>query len=383
MVEDAQSRRQLHLLHVFPSFAVGGAQTRMVALANHHGAAFRHTVIALDGDISCGSRLGPQVAHAFRPVVAHKSRGASLRNILAFRRALSDLRPDLLLTYNWGTIEWAISDRWRAICPHIHFEDGFGPDESVDRQLRRRVLVRRAALSGGTTVVVPSQTLYRLATEIWRLAPRHVRYIPNGIAAERFAVAPDASLLEALRLRRDRPIIGTVAALRREKNLARLIRCFAALPPELQPVLVIVGEGPERRVLEVLAEEFAVSDRLIFAGALADPSRILGAFDVFALSSDTEQMPFTLLEAMAAGLPVAATDVGDVKAVVAPDNAPHVVGRLDEKGLTASLATLVRDAALRRSLGVLNRRRVHELFGQERMVATYAGLFGEIAAGGS
>ena len=379
MGEDAPSSRPLHLLHVFPSFAVGGAQTRMVALANHLGATYRHTVVALDGDISCRSRLDPQVSCAFQPVVARKSRGASLGNVLAFRRILSELRPDLLLTYNWGSIEWAISNRWRAICPHIHFEDGFGPEESVERQLRRRVLGRRAALSGGTTVIVPSQTLYRLAIEAWRLAAGQVRYIPNGIVVDRFAVAPDASLLEALGLQRDRPIIGTVAALRREKNLARLIRCFAALPPELGTVLAIVGEGAERSTLEALAGELRVRDRVVFAGALADPSHILGAFDVFALSSDTEQMPFTLLEAMAAELPVAATDVGDVGAMVAPDNAPFIVRREDEKGLTAALATLVRDAALRRSLGALNRRRVHDLFGQERMIATYAHLFYEIS----
>jgi len=350
----------------------------MVALANHLGATYRHTVVALDGDISCRSRLDPQVSCAFHPVVARKSRGASLRNVLAFRRILSELRPDLLLTYNWGSIEWAISNRWRTICPHIHFEDGFGPDESVERQLYRRVLARRVALSGAT-VIVPSQTLYRLATEVWRLAAGQVRYIPNGIVVDRFAVAPDASLLEALGLQRDRPIIGTVAALRREKNLARLIRCFAALPPELGTVLAIVGEGAERSALEALAGELGVRDRVVFAGALADPSRLLGAFDVFALSSDTEQMPFTLLEAMAAELPVAATAVGDVGVVVAADNAPFVVRREDEKGLTAALAILVGDAALRRSLGALNRRRVRDLFGQERMVATYANLFYKIS----
>jgi glycosyltransferase involved in cell wall biosynthesis len=277
-------------------------------------------------------------------------------------------------------MEWVIGNRWKAICPQIHFEDGFGSDESVDRQLVRRVLARRIVLSGKTIVVVPSQTLYRLATEGWRLERHLVRYVPNGIVTDRFAAPPDASLLAGLGLRGDRPTIGTVAALRREKNLARLIRCFAALPPDLKPILVIVGEGPERTTLETLARDLAVSDRVIFAGALPDPAGILGAFDVFAQSSDTEQMPFALLEAMAAGLPIVATDVGDVKAVVAPENADHVVSRDDERGLTAALALLLRDAALRKSLGALNQRRARETFEQSRMIATYARLFLDAAA---
>jgi glycosyltransferase involved in cell wall biosynthesis len=377
---DGNPPRQIHLLHVFPSFAVGGAQTRMVELANNMGVAYRHTIVALDGDFSCGQRLLPQVSCDFRRVAARKSRRISFRNILAIRRVLSELRPDLLLTHNWGTIEWVIGDRWKAICPQIHFEDGFGSDESVDRQLVRRVLARRIALSGKTIVVVPSQRLYRLVTEGWRLQRDRVHYVPNGILTDRFAVPPDASLLAALGLRGDHPTIGTVAALRREKNLARLIRCFAGLPSDLKPILVIVGEGPERTALETVARDLAVADRVIFAGALTDPARILGAFNVFALSSDTEQMPFTLLEAMAAGLPIVATDVGDVKAVVAPENADHVVHRDDEQGLTAALALLLRDATRRKSLGALNQRRAREKFEQSRMIATYARLFRNAAA---
>ncbi len=257
----------------------------MVELANNLGGGFRHTVVALDGDFSSSQRLVPQVSCDFRQVAARKSRGASLRNILAIRRVLSEIRPDLLLTYNWGTIEWVIGNRWKAICPQIHFEDGFGSDESVDRQLVRRVLARRIVLSGKTIVVVPSQTLYRLATEGWRLERHLVRYVPNGIVTNRFAAPPDASLLAGLGLRGDRPTIGTVAALRREKNLTRLIRCFAALPPDLKPILMIIGEGPERTTLETLARDLAVADRVIFAGALPAPAAILGAFDVFALSS--------------------------------------------------------------------------------------------------
>ena len=79
--------------------------------------------------------------------------------------------------------------------------------------------------------------------------------------------------------------------------------------------LVIAGDGAERATLEQFAQELGISDRVVFTGHML-PEAVLGSFDVFALSSDTEQMPNAVLEAMAARLPVASVDVGDVKDMV-------------------------------------------------------------------
>jgi len=94
---------------------------------------------------------------------------------------------------------------------------------------------------------------------------------------------------------------------------------------------------------------------------------------VFALSSDTEQMPIAVIEAMAAGLPIAATDVGDVRAMLAEANGPCIVPR-DDTALASSLAALLGDAALRTRIGAANRARALEAFDQERMFAAYAAL---------
>ena len=124
-------------------------------------------------------------------------------------------------------------------------------------------------------------------------------------------------------------VIGTVAALRAEKNIARLIRALARLPAAAPARLVIVGDGPERAALEALAVAEGVGGRVEFAGHCADPAPLYAGFDIFALSSDTEQMPLSVLEAMASGLPVAATDVGDVAAMLDAANRPYVVARED------------------------------------------------------
>ena len=194
-------------------------------------------------------------------------------------------------------------------------------------------MARRFLLRPCAAVVVPSKTLFNLAINVWHLPPQKVIYLPNGIDHRRFEREPDSSLIQQYRLSPDQAVVGTVAALRPEKNLLRLLRVFAQLPASLNPKLVIVGEGPDRARIEASARTLNISDRLVLTGALAEPERLLKRFDVFALTSDTEQMPNSVLEAMAAERVIVSTDVGDVKQMVASENRPFVIDLADETGL--------------------------------------------------
>ena len=104
------------------------------------------------------------------------------------------------------------------------------------------------------------------------------------------------------------------------------------------------------------------------------PEAALGTVDIFALSSDTEQMPNALLEAMAASLPVAAAHVGDVKSIVGEDNREFIVPRDDGPAFASAITRLLRDLDKRRALGAKNRERVVSEYSQERMFATYSTL---------
>lgn len=372
MPDPAEGQR--HLLHVFSTFAVGGPQARFVSLANALKRRFRHTVLAMDGNYAAAAGLDKDldVAMATMPVV--KSGGISLANLRQARDVLRRVRPDLLVTYNWGTIEWALVDWPRPKVPHIHAEDGFGPDESATRQNWRRVLMRRLLLRQCERIIVPSHVLYDLAIGGWRLPGKRVMLVPNGIDCDRFAVPPDGALIASLGLAGDGPVIGTVSALRPEKNLKRLVRVFAALPREAGARLVIVGGGPEQDALAAEAARLGVADRVVMAGAMANPERILGRFDLFALTSDTEQMPNSVLEAMAAGLAVVATDVGDIKRMVVPENLPFIVPCEPEPAITEALLRLLRDRARRAEIGAANQRHVRAQYRLETMVERYAAL---------
>ncbi|MDB5371752.1 MAG: hypothetical protein JWP04_394 [Belnapia sp.] len=359
------------ILSVFSTFATGGPQVRFAAIANRFGPRFRHAIVAMDGNRACAERLDPGLDVTWPAVPIRK--GATLANLLTFRRTLRTLRPDVLVTSNWGSIEWAMANApfplARPIMRHIHIEDGFGPEERT-AQIPRRVWARRLLL-GRRTVVLPSRTLWRIATGVWRLPEARLRYLPNGIDLRRFAAAARP---EGEGPAGEGPVIGTVAALRAEKNLGRLLEAFAALPPALAARLVIVGDGPARPALEAQAAALGIAGQVRFAGHVAEPAALYASFDIFALSSDTEQMPLSVLEAMAAGLPVAATDVGDVRAMLDPANDAYVVPQT-APALAAALAGLLADAPRRMAIGAANRAKAERDYDQEAMFEAYAALF--------
>jgi len=366
-------------LHVFPSFGFGGVELRMVAVLNHFaGRGAHHTIVSLDGRRDAASRLEPatQVQLCDPPALE-----APLPLRLAMiRRILRDARPDVLMTYNWGAIEWALAHRLAPVCTHFHLESGFGRDEA-ERPVRRRDLFRRLALARISGLIVPSHTLVEIACTRWRVPQERIIHIANGVDCDRFARPPVPGRVPGFVRRQGEVIVGTIAPLRPEKNLQGLIRAFAA--SGIEPArLMIVGDGPERDRLDAVAREAGLGDRLIWAGQVEAPEEVIGLFDIYALSSLTEQMPNTVLQAMAAGLPVAGVDVGDVAAMVAPENRKLIVPRGDEAALTTALSALAGDESLRRRLGEANRARARESFSEAQMFARYGEILGLESAGG-
>jgi glycosyltransferase involved in cell wall biosynthesis len=369
---DAKPAGRERLLHVFSGFGAGGVPIRMTDVFNHLGPRYRHVIVSLDGDLKAVDRLAGNVP--FSVLDTPKRSGNVVRSLARVVPALARLHPHLLLTYNWGAIEWALANRLLPDIPHIHFESGFGAEEAR-AQIRRRVLFRRIALAAAQRIVVPSRSLLAVARDVWRIDPKLIEYIPNGVDCERFDCPPDRGAIPGLQIAPGELVVGTVAPLRPEKNLSRLVMVFAGLAPCFNARLVLVGDGQERARLEALCRELNVRERVVFAGYVARPERVLGLFDVFVLSSDTEQMPNALLQAMAAGRAIAATDVGDVRVIVAPDNHPYVTPLGDDDTLRAAIEALLRDPALRAALGARNRAHVRDTYPMARFFRAYEALF--------
>lgn len=356
------STRPRVLLHAFSTFQLGGPQARFVQLANALGPAYEHHVVAMDDRFDAGGRLSAEVR--WQPVRMTVKKGGLLANRSECRRQLQRLRPDLLLSYNWGAIEWAAANLPRLV-PQVHVEDGFGPEEA-HRQLPRRVWTRRVLLGlGRVPLVVASRRLGTIATDIWKLPPSRVHFLANGVALPEPALQPKAEGVLC---------IGTVAGLRPEKNIARLIRAFARLPADQPTRLVVVGGGPLRAELEALAQSLGVAGDVEFTGYLANPNARLAEFDLFALSSDTEQLPIAMLEAMAHGIPIVSTRVGDIEAVLAEVSPGNLCAPQDD-----AFAQALREAVSQRSLWPEWSRRarsvVETFYAEQSMVAAWTRVF--------
>lgn len=351
-----------HIVHVFPGFGVGGSQVRLAAIVEGLGDEFSHTIISLSGCFDAAPLLDPRLDIRLAPPLA-AARGP-LARLALYRRRLAELKPDLLVTYNWGAMDFALANIGRPT-PHLHVEDGFGPEE-IKRQFRRRIWTRRLALRC-SDVAAPSGSLQNIATRVWRLNERRVHWIPNGIA-ERDVWSTSLESL-GLGLPAGLPIIAWVGALRAEKSPLRLLRAYA--PVKGKAVLLIVGDGPERAEIEAEIERGDYANvRLL--GYRKDARDIVMQADVLALSSDTEQMPLAVLEAMDAGLSVVSTDVGDVRRMVAPINARFVTS--SEEDLAGGLATLIADAPLRRRIGEANRAKCRQDYSLDGMINAWRTL---------
>lgn len=323
---------------------------------NRLGSGIRHTVVSLDGRTEARQLLAPGTRA--RCIDGRPFRAGGLRAVWRF---LNEEKPDLLLTCNWGSIDWALA---RPRLCHLHQEHGFGAEEAAG-QLPRRVWVRRLALRRAWRVVVPSRSLALAARRSWWVPEARLVRIPNGVPpgdARRRAGGGGPV------------VIGTVAPLRPEKRLDWLLRALAQVGDGPAWRLLIAGDGPERGRLEAEAARLGLADRVAFLGHQREPRRTLADVDLYALSSATEQLPMSLLDAMALGLPVAGVRVGDVADAVAVPNRPYIAPPHDLSALARSLRALLADEALRARLGAANRERQRERYGEASMRDAYAGL---------
>ena len=140
--------------------------------------------------------------------------------------------------------------------------------------------------------------------------------------------------------------------------------------------LMIIGEGVERPKLEALSVKLNLSVKIIFTGYVATPEKVIGLFDIFAISSDTEQMPNALNEAMAASLPIVGLSVGDVKHMVSAENKKYIVSAGDDSALIEAITTLSNDKEQQKMIGAANLNHVKKLYDRKDMYLKYAELWG-------
>jgi glycosyltransferase involved in cell wall biosynthesis len=378
---NAESKRA-RILHLHSTFDAGGKELRCVRLINAFGPQYQHTIVSSEQNaLSAARNISKAISVSYPRNFPSLQGWPGPGRLGRIARAMRDF--DLILTYNWGAMDAVMAHTLFSLPyrlpPLIHHEDGFNQDEA-ERLKSSRNWYRRIALGRCAALIVPSERLEQIALKDWMQPAQRVHRIANGLPISAYAGKTKADSLPGLIKRKGEYWIGTLAGLRPVKNLPRLVRAFAAadLPEEWQ--LVIVGEGPEEPAIRDEALRLGMAHRVHLPGFAGDPAKVAGLFDLFALSSDSEQFPLSVVEAMAAGLAVVAPAVGDVARIVAEPNGPFITPPGDEGMLAQSLARLAGDAGLRAGLGTANREKARAQFDEAAMIARYRALYEQALA---
>ncbi|HBO43929.1 MAG TPA: glycogen synthase [Planctomycetaceae bacterium] len=367
----------LRVLHVVPSLEIGGLEHVVLDLVR------LGAELGQESHVLCIDRLG-DLAPAVDAAGGHvhclkRPPGFRFAELKGLREILHIIRPDVMHTHYPGGLYYAGPPARRlGLEAVIHTEHG----PSYDDGWRSRLVGRMGARHAKTFVCVSHDT----ARHVLRhriVAKRKIQVIYNGIDVEHFrqACGERDSVRAELGISNAACVVGTVGRLSEVKRQDVLIRAFAHVRHTMpESRLLLVGDGPARAELGRLVESLGLVDHVIFAGYRADRERCLAAMDVFALTSDSEGTPLSLLEAWAAGLPVAVTEVGGLPELVKDGVTGMIVPPREPETLATALLCVLSDGGLRRRLSEAGGREARSRFDRRVMAEQYAREYASLLA---
>jgi glycosyltransferase involved in cell wall biosynthesis len=292
---------------------------------------------------------------------------------------LKEIAPDVVHSHAGVWFKASRGARLAGVPVVIHTEHGRRvPDLWSDR------LIDNLASRSTDQIIAVSEALAQVLRDRVVHDPSRIRVIINGVDVDRLRPVSDvAALRRELDLPDGAPIIGSIGRLEPVKNYQLALRAFALLSAETgarSPVLVLVGDGSEREMLQQLATSLGIAQRVRFLGWHDEVERVYGAFDLFTMSSRSEGTSVSLLEAMSSGLCPVVTDVGGNRAVLGPELASLLVPSEDAAALAAGWKVQLSDPDRRRDFGRRARARVENEFSLRRMVENHVTMYRQLTA---
>lgn len=362
-----------HLLH---TLNVGGAEMLAARLGRRLRDDFRSVFFCLEQVGTLGEQLR---AEGFAVCVVGRRPGLDWRCTWRLSRLMRRAGVDLLHAHQYAAFFYGVTARQLYRRPPVLFtEHG---RTFPDYRRPRRVLANRLLLARRDRVVAVGEAVRQALIDHEGIPPPRVGVIYNGVAvpsatptaedraAARRALGAGPNDFVLLQVARFDPLKDHATAVRAAEVAARS-------RPDVR--LVLVGEGPDLPRIQDLVRQRRLGAVVRFLGLRGDVPRLWAGADAALLSSASEGIPLTLLEAMAARLPVVATKVGGVSEVVEDGRTGLLAPAGDDEALARQVLRLAEDAPLRRELGEAGRRRAEEHFDEERMLGDYRRLYHEM-----
>jgi len=361
----------MKIAHVLSSLHTGGAE-RIALLCVERLVRRGHALTLVSLEEPPLGPLGVEFEQAGARILRIPKRPGGYDKTLSARLLSTFLREsfDVIHTHNPPPLTYAAVPARLSGARVVHTKHGPHPDSFA------RLMLRRIGAASTHAFVPVSPATAEFARKLYEVVPWKVRVIQNGTDLERFKPDPKARarVRQALGIPDDAFVIGTVGRMAKVKNQPLLIRAAGPLLGE-RTRLVIVGGGSEAAATKAVAEEENVAPFVSFAGETPRVAEHLAAFDLFALSSDSEGLPLSLAEAMGVSLPMVSTSVGGVPLVIDDGETGVLVPKGDVSAFRAALERFVREPSLAREMGARARAVAERKYSAERMIAEYEEVY--------
>lgn len=370
----------LRILHTIDRLDMGGTEYGILKVIEGLGdGTFEHRICTGRGHNAELARRSGLDGNLF---VAGRPNGRFQVLVSRFVHIMRQYRPHIVHSRNWGSIEAVFAARLAGVPVVIHSEHGYELDMLEGLPLRRR-LVRQAAYGMSDAVMTVTSELRKYhARQVWFYQDR-IGVLHNGVDTGRFAPRPalQAELRQKFGIPASSLVLGSVGRLVPIKDHLTLLKAARILADRgIDLCVLVAGDGPELSHLQSEAGASpSLSGRVRFLGAVGNVPEVLNALDVFVLTSLSEGMSNTLLEAMSTGLPVVATRVGGNLELVEDGCSGFLVAPGKVAELSSLLECLAKDPSVRRNTGTMARQHVLELFSLEQMIAGYRNMYLELA----
>jgi glycosyltransferase involved in cell wall biosynthesis len=360
------------ILQIIPTLDQAGAEKQLVLLAT------RLPRDEFDLHVCALTRGGPLErelrAGGIEPTIIGKTWKFDPAAFLRLKRFIAAVRPDLVQTWLFAANSYGRAAALAAGVPHL-----LASERCVDRWKVWHELAIDRYLARRTDRLVVNSSGVRDFYVSRGLPVEKFVIIPNGVEPPRGESLPRERLLESLKLPSHVRLIGAVGRLWPQKRIKDLIWATDLLHVIRDDVhLLVIGDGPDRDRLRRYARLCHIQTHVHFLGHRSDVAALLPHFDLLWLASGYEGLPNAVMEAMAAGVPVVATDIPGNRDLVVPGQTGYLVRVGDRAALAQKANKILEDPELRQRLGEAGRQRILSEFSVERMIDRYAALYREV-----
>ncbi len=369
-----ENSKKIKVLQLIEGFHLGGAEKKLLELVRHLDSERFQTTV-------CSLNMGNEIQDQFHELkdlgilvkVIPRKKKVDIGLIFKLAKYIRSQQIDLIMTtLFYADVVGLIAGRLAGVKASFSWETISAPEWLY----KRRLWAYRFAVQYCTKVIAVSQATARFLVEKRGVDSKKVMIIPYGVDLKVFGRCHDDLIKRELGIGHKKYIVGMIGRLHPQKGHIYLIEAAQqVVQKKSDAFFIVVGDGVLREFLENEVKNRNLSENFHFTGFRDDIPQILKCFDIFVLPSLYEGLPNVILEAMAAELPVIATDVDGSREAVIDGETGILLPPKDSNQLARSLLHLMENTKTARRMGENGRKRVEKHFSLQKQIRKFESLF--------